>query len=290
MGTPCEIQLFAKNRQHAKRTSDMVIFDVLRLEQLYSRYRQESLLSAINAVAAEGGSIEVDAETASLLDYGATCFAQSDGLFDISSGILQRAWRFDQQQIPSEEQIQALLVNIGWHKVHWQAPILSFPEPGMELDFGGIVKEYAVDRAVTLCREAGVESGIINLGGDIKVIGPRPDKRTWQVGISHPRQKGAFLDTLALQNGAVATSGDYERCIVVNGVRYGHIFNPKTGWPVRHLATVTVVADFCVIAGSAATIAMLKEEQGSAWLEELGLPHLWVEVNGRRGGSLLETN
>lgn len=160
----------------------------------------------------------------------------------------------------------------------------------MELDFGGIVKEYAVDRAVTLCREAGVESGIINLGGDIKVIGPRPDKRTWQVGISHPRQKGAFLDTLALQNGAVATSGDYERCIVVNGVRYGHIFNPKTGWPVRHLATVTVVADFCVIAGSAATIAMLKEEQGSAWLEELGLPHLWVEVNGRRGGSLLETN
>jgi len=87
----------------------------------------------------------------------------------------------------------------------------------------------------------------------------------------------------------VASSGDYERCIEVAGVRYGHVLNPKTGWPVRKLAGVTVVGDFCVVAGSASTIAMLKEERGPAWLESLGLPHLWVDVDGKVGGTLTKT-
>jgi thiamine biosynthesis lipoprotein len=91
---------------------------------------------------------------------------------------------------------------------------------------------------------------------------------------------------LAISRGAVASSGDYERCIVIDGVRYAHILNPKTGWPVKHLAAVSVVSNFCVVAGSASTIAMLMEEQGPRWLLELGLPHVWVDVNGRQGGDL----
>jgi thiamine biosynthesis lipoprotein len=90
------------------------------------------------------------------------------------------------------------------------------------------------------------------------------------------------LDTLLLYEGALASSGDYERCITVNGVRYGHVLNPKT----RYLAAVSVVGDFCVVAGSASTIAMLKEEQGTDWLNDLGLPSLWVDVRGEIGGSL----
>ncbi|MGZ4998893.1 MAG: FAD:protein FMN transferase [Methylomonas sp.] len=286
MGTPCEIQLFANSDVLAKRVADRVIADAHRLEAKYSRYRYDSLLSAINRTAARGGEIVVDAETAGLLNYAATCHEESDGLFDISSGILRRAWRFDTGQLPEQCQIDALLENVGWHKLRWDNPLLTFPTAGMELDFGGIVKEYAVDRAASLCRSEGIRHGVVNLGGDIKTIGPRPDGRNWRIGISHPRKSGGILETLSLSHGAVASSGDYERCIVVAGIRYGHVLNPRTGWPVKHLATVSVVGDLCVVAGSASTIAMLKEEKGPAWLEATGLPHLWVDVNGNRGGPL----
>nr|WP_306306195.1 FAD:protein FMN transferase [Methylomonas koyamae] len=155
----------------------------------------------------------------------------------------------------------------------------------MEIDFGGVVKEYAADRAAALCQAHGIRHGLVNLGGDIKVVGPRADGSPWQIGIRHPHRSGGLLDTLALAAGAVASSGDYERCITLDGVRYGHVLNPRTGWPVRHLAAVTVIAEFCVVAGSASTIAMLKEEDGPAWLTDLQLPHLWVDLNGECGGS-----
>ena len=286
MGTTCDIQLFARTNTKAREVADAATADVNRLENLYSRYRSDSLLSAINRVAATGGSITVDDETAGLLNYAAICFEQSGGLFDITSGILRRAWRFDSGCLPDQAHIQELLEKVGWHKLHWVPPVLEFLIPGMEIDFGGIVKEYAADRAASLCWEAGVRQGLINLGGDIKVIGPRADGSPWLIGIRHPVHKKAVLQTLSLHNGALASSGDYERCINVDGVRYGHILNPKTGWPVRHLAAVSVLGDFCVVAGSAATIAMLKEENGPAWLEGLGLPHIWVDVHGKTGGSL----
>ncbi len=286
MGTPCDIQLFARNPAKARQAAADAIADVQRLESLYSRYKADSFLSEINRVAATGGSISVDEETACLLDYAVTCYEQSDGLFDITSGILRRAWKFDQNKLPEQSLIDELLEKVGWHKVIWKRPVLTFTVPGMEIDFGGVVKEYAVDRAASLCYAQGIKHGVINLGGDIKVIGPRDDGSPWRVGIRHPRSKDALLDTLLLYEGALASSGDYERCIMVNGVRYGHVLNPKTGWPVRHLAAVSVVGDFCVVAGSASTIAMLKESEGAEWLQDLGLPHLWVDVQGISGGSI----
>lgn len=286
MGSPCEIHLYADSIEAASAIAEMAKSDVHRLEAKYSRYRKDSLLSAINAVAARGGQVTVDDETAGLLNYAATCHQQSDGLFDISSGVLRQAWRFDRGQLPDAALIDRLRQRIGWHRLRWEPPRLIFPEPGLELDFGGIVKEYAVDRAATLCRNAGARYGVINLGGDVRVIGPLPDGQPWRVGIAHPRDRGGVLTRLALSRGALASSGDYERCIVVDGVRYGHILNPQTGWPVRHLAAVSVLADHCVVAGSASTIAMLKEGEGPAWLEELGLPYLWVDVDGRVGGNL----
>lgn len=287
MGSPCEIQVFAADAAQARAGAEHAIADVARLEARYSRYREDSFLSDINRVAARGGSIDVDAETASLLDYAATCYAESDGLFDITSGVLRQAWRFDRGGLPDATQIAALKARVGWHRLRWEAPRLAFPEPGLELDFGGVVKEYAVDRAAALCHERGLHHGVVNLGGDIKIIGPRADGQPWRIGIKHPRRAETLLDTLQLQRGALASSGDYERCILVDGVRYGHILNPRSGWPVRRLAAVSVVADFCVIAGSAATIAMLKEDDGPAWLAALGLRHLWVDVDGNSGGNLL---
>lgn len=285
MGSPCEIQLFAKTLSEARRIAALAVADVGRLEAKYSRYRADSFLSIINRVARAGGEIDVDEETAGLLHYADTCHRQSDGLFDITSGVLRKAWDFKSGKLPEAGAVDRLLAGIGWHKVLWRPPTLMFPAD-MEIDLGGVVKEYAVDRAAALCLQAGAASGIVNLGGDIKIIGPRPDDEPWRVGIRHPRLRDGLLKTLLLREGALASSGDYERCLVVDGKRYGHVLNPRTGWPVGYLAAVSVVGEFCVVAGSASTIAMLKENKGPDWLVQLGLPHLWVSVDGKTGGTI----
>jgi thiamine biosynthesis lipoprotein len=271
MGSPCELQFYAENDFFSQKIIQQIINDIQRLERKYSRYRSDSFLSQINQAAASGGSISVDAETIGLLNYAQTCYELSDGLFDITSGVLRQAWRFDTNVLPDDKIIQSLLKKIGWQKLQLENATLTFLQAEMELDFGGIVKEYAADRAATLCLNAGISHGIINLGGDIKIIGAHPDGKAWRVGIQHPRDKSKVWKTIKLKKGALASSGDYERCMVIDGVRYGHILNPKTGYPVQHLAAVSIVADLCVIAGSAATIAILKEKDGEKWLKSLGL-------------------
>ena len=286
MGSPCEIKLYARTRPRAVHMAKRVVSEVARLEARYSRYRSDSFLSEINRAAATGGTITVDDETAGLLNYVATCHRESGGLFDLTSGGLRDVWQFNRDTLPDAAQIDALLGRVGWHRLRWEPPVLSFPQPGLELDFGGAVKEYAVDRVAALCWEAEIRHGLINLGGDIKIIGPHPDGSPWAIGIQHPRRPGEFIHTLMLRRGAMASSGDYERCLVVDGRRYGHVLNPQSGWPVSHLASVSVVADLCVVAGSASTISMLKETEGPEWLDQLGVPHFWVDVEGRLGGNL----
>lgn len=283
MGSPCAVLLRSADRTAVHGAIAAVVADVERLESRYSRYRDDSLLASINLAADRGGGIDIDAETTHLVDYAHACWEASDGLFDISSGLLRRAWKFAEGARPDPAAIAALLPRVGWQKVQRAPGRLDFTVPGMELDLGGVVKEYAADRAAALCRAHGVAEGMVNLGGDIAIVGSRADGAPWRIGIADPRRPGHFADTLQIHRGGVATSGDYERCMVVDGIRYGHILNPRTGWPTRRLASVTVVADLCVVAGSAATIAMLKDEAGPSWLRELGAAHLWIDVEGRRG-------
>lgn len=287
MGSPCELKLYSDSRGRARHIAGRVVEEVERLEAKYSRYREESLLSQINRLAHTGGSMTMDPETAGLLDYVATCWEQSHGLFDVTSGLLRKAWKFKGHGLPDPDAIKRLLGHVGWHRLCWQNPIISFPEPGLELDFGGAVKEYAVDRVAALCWDAGIRHGLINLGGDIKIIGPHPGGQPWAIGIRNPRDPEGIDRTVYLKRGAMASSGDYERCIVVDGKRYGHVLNPKTGWPVSGLASVSVVAEFCVVAGSASTIAMLMESEGPEWLKSLGVTHFWVDIDGHQGGNLM---
>ena len=289
MGSPCELLLEDLSPAEVTEITTLAQTEVERLEARYSRYRPSSLLSEINRVAAHGGDLEVDTETASLLDYAATCYRESGGLFDITSGVLRRTWKFSRDEAPrppTASQLRPLLELTGWEKLAWEPPRLKFGVRGMEIDFGGIVKEYAADRVSALCRQAGAVHGLVNLGGDISVIGARTDGGAWTIGIQHPEQAGKLLQTVELHRGGMTTSGDYERCLVLDGVRYGHILNPRTGWPVRGLSSVTVAAEFCLVAGSASTIAMLKEDKGPDWLTSLGLPHLWVLEGGACGGPL----
>ena len=286
MGSRCEVRLYARDETHASACAHEAIADVRRLDSKYSRYRADSITAQINRAAAVGGAIDVDAETATLLDYAETCFEQSDGLFDITSGVLREAWSSDRKTLPEPALLEALLARVGWNKVRWDRPRVAFGGAGMGLDFGGIVKEYAADRAAVICAEAGFKHGLVDLGGDIKIIGPHPDGTPWVVGIQHPRDPAAVMATLDLFGGAVATSGDYERFVEIDGRRYSHILSPLTGRPVQGLAGVSVVAEECVVAGSATTIAMLMEDRGPTWLQEIALPHVFMCGDMRIGGTL----
>lgn len=287
MGSPCALKLYGASDEASRAGVEIAKVEVERLEAKYSRYREDSLTSQINASAGSEEGISVDEETAVLLDYADTSFRESGGLFDITSGILRKVWDFRSGKLPERKQIDELMPLVGWQRVRWEKPRLVLEKAGMELDFGGYVKEYAADRVASLCRQAGIRHGLVDLGGDLAVIGPHPDGSPWRVGIRDPQASRESVANIELYRGGLASSGDYERCMVVDGERYAHILSPKTGWPVRSLAAVSVVADQCLVAGTVSTVAMLKGEQdGSTWLSELGLPSLCVTQAGELRGQL----
>lgn len=284
MGTECCLYLYADDLPQAEAVADSAVAEVLRIEAGYSRYRSDSILSQINRATQSGSYFDVDEETSGLLDYAYACYQKSEGLFDITAGILRKAWDFSGGGLPEQSRIDQLLPFIGLDKLGWQSPRLSFPVPGMELDFGGIGKEYAADRAATVCRSLGIEHGVVDLGGDIAIIGPHPKGDPWHIGIRHPKNPELAMVNVEIGRGALATSGNYERFIDIEGVRYCHILNPKSGWPARGLSSVTVMADQCLVAGSIATISMLKGSAGIDWLKELGFRHIWIDDLGEMGG------
>jgi FAD:protein FMN transferase len=287
MATDCTLHLYSDDPVGVEVVAEAAMSEVVRIEQSYSRYRPDSVLSEINDVAQRAGTIVVDDETAGLLDYAYACYQRSDGLFDITSGILRRIWNFKSGRLPDRKSINDLLPRIGLAKVCWERPRLTFPFAGMELDFGGIGKEYAADQAAAVCVARGVRHGLVDLGGDIAVIGPHPNLEPWNIGIKRPRDPQSSLVSVPVGHGALASSGNYERYMVIDGRRYCHILNPITGWPSRGLAAVSVIADRCLVAGSISTIAMLKGRDGIRWLSGLGLRHLFVDDDGVCGGDML---
>ena len=287
MGSPCELKLYGAVGDALDPVAEAGIREVRRLERKYSRYRDDSLLSAINRSAGDPQGIDVDPETSGLLDFAETCFRHSEGLFDITSGVLRHVGDFRSGRLPTRQAVNAVRGRIGWQRVHWKRPRLVLPDHDMELDLGGLVKEYAVDRCAERCRALGVSRGLVDLGGDLAAIGPHPDGHPWIVGIRDPRRPREALASIPVGRACVASSGNYERFMIVDGVRYGHILDPRTDWPVSGLAGVSVVAPLCLIAGTASTIAMLKgERDGSAWLDSLGLANLRVTQSGVVSGTL----
>jgi FAD:protein FMN transferase len=286
MASDCAIHVQAETPAASAAIALAAEAEVRRIEARYSRYRADSELSRINAVAADGGTTEVDAEMALLLGYATALFQSSGGAFDITSGLLRQVWDFSGARLPEQRQIDALLPRIGLDKVTLGDGRLGFTQAGMELDLGGLGKEYAADRAAEVAGEMGARHGFVDLGGDIRIIGPQADGNPWRIGIRDPRDVGAVVAAeVALDRGALATSGDYERFIEVDGVRYCHILDPRTGWPARGLSSVTVICERCLVAGSLATSAMLKGLDGAAWLEKLGVRHIVIDDQGCRRGT-----
>lgn len=281
MASHCEI-VVAGDDAVARHAAHEAMAEVRRIEAKYSRYRSDSVVSRINAAAGSGQATAIDTETVDLLAFADQLHRQSDGLFDLTSGVLRKAWDFRTGHVPAPHELDALLPLVDWRRVVWDERELLLPEAGMELDFGGIGKEYAADRAQSLLAQAGVHRGFVNLGGDLRVLGPRADGRPWRFGIQHPRELGSLCASVELRDGALATSGDYERFfITAEGRRCCHVLDPRSGQPVTHWQSVSVVAPVCAAAGALATIAMLLGSDGTAFLRNQGVAFLAIDAAGR---------
>lgn len=286
MGSVCEI-IFYSTKSDATKILDAAIARLFEIENKYTRYSDSSLTSAINRSAGLGLATELDGEAQKLFDYADVLFSQSDGLFDITSGVLRRAWDFKKSIIPSDAEVEKLLPLVGWQFVERTPKSIYLPRIGMEIDLGGFVKEYAADQLAKLLVDSGIYHGLVNLGGDVHVFGPRPDGSPWKVGITHPRKKNEAIAYIPVERGAVATSGDYERFIDVDGQKYSHILDPRTGRPIAPAFTsVTIVNSMCVVAGSFSTIALLKSGENKKWLEESGAEYLVVNHDLTLSGNI----
>lgn len=280
MASRCEVRLAAFDEAQARSLARFAIDEVRRIEIKYSRYRPDSIVSRINA-AAGAAWIDCDDETSALFGYADALFQASGGLFDITSGVLRRAWDFRAARVPDEKELAPLLGLIGWQSVLREAGRIRLPQAGMEIDFGGFGKEYAADRAAAILAAQGVHSGYLNLGGDMRIIGPQPDGAAWSIGIQDPRKADGLIATIPVTSGALTTSGDYERFFELGGRRYCHILDPRDGQPVQAWRSVSVLAPLAIAAGSCTTIAMLKQTEALSFLEESGLAYLAVDQQGK---------
>ncbi len=288
MASPCSLQMDGRDERVMQQVAALAMAEVKRIEKKFSRYNADSVISRINQSAGYE-AVEVDAETKSLLDFAHALWTQSDGLFDISSGVLRRAWNFKKSMLPEPAALQALLPLVGWQQVERSDYRVRLPQTGMELDLGGFGKEYAADCAAAVLLKHGVVHALVNLGGDLHALGPRgmPELNgaPWQIDIQHPRQEahppGTALAQLALARGGLATSGDYERFFIHEGQRYCHVLNPRTGWPVTHWQSISVLTANTTTAGALATIAMLKGPEALAWLQAQSVRYLAVQHDGQ---------
>jgi len=273
MASPCEVIIQSVDEKLAIKLGDIIATEVWRIEDKYSRYTRNSVCSAINNHA--GHAVPIDEETYLLLSFAEQCFQLSDGLFDISSGVLRQLWSFNgdvasDSHFPTSLQVQQLMLKVGWRKISFTPKTITLAE-GMEIDFGGIGKEYAVDRAIILAKELTNLPVLVNLGGDLAVTRTRLNNEPWQVAIEHPENNSTSRADMivSLKSGALATSGDARRYLINNGKRYGHILNAKTGWPVAEAPrSITVVAPQCIQAGILATLALLQGAHAEQFLAD----------------------
>lgn len=277
MGCPCELRFDTDTEEAFARAVGQCLREVRRFERKFSRYLPDSVTATINRAAGRA-SVPIDRETAAILRYAAVCYEQSGGLFDITSGVFRHVWHPHRTALPSQRELDACVAKVGWDKVRCSERRVSLPLRGMELDFGGVVKEYAADAAAMLARRAGIRHGLVNLGGDVCIVGPQANGQPWPIGIVHPLHTDSAIATLLLAEGALTTSGSYERFVEIEGRRYSHLIDPRTGWPVDGLLSVSVVANQAIVAGSIASVALLQQQaDGLDWLERCGTPYLAID-------------
>ncbi|HNC25076.1 MAG TPA: FAD:protein FMN transferase [Opitutaceae bacterium] len=286
LGTECMLQYATTDEMAGLRFEEAAVAWVESFEAKYSRFRPDSLVSQINASAGRRW-VEVDEEADRLLDICAAVHRLSAGLLDATALPLMRLWdyRSANPRVPSAAEIEAARQLVGWSKVQRTPGRVYLPVPGMAIDLGGWGKEYAVDMVAELARRFGIRSALVDFGHDLRAVGAAPGKPAWHIGLEDPFDPGeACWGSLAILDRGVASSGDYRRGFTLNGVRYGHILDPRTGRPVAHGARqVTVIAPSCVQAGVLSTSAfILPPAEGIAFIQNtVGAEGCIVTVDAR---------
>ncbi|WP_129645786.1 FAD:protein FMN transferase [Peristeroidobacter agariperforans] len=277
MASPCEVLIEDAPEALARQIAETAAACAWRIERKFSRYRSDGVVHMINSNA--GRPVVLDEESAALIDFAATLTTMSEGGFDITSGVLRKAWTFDGgSAVPTQAQIDEVMTCVGWRHVQWRRPVLRL-KPGMQIDLGGIGKEYAVDLAAARVEDiAPGVSCLINFGGDVVARHPRRDGQPWRVGIEAAAKAGTAVRIVHLTRGGLATSGDSRRFVLHQGRRYSHIIDARIGWPVRDAPhSITVAADTCTQAGTLTTLAMLKGMECESFLRASGAKY-WIQA------------
>ncbi len=274
MDTDVSLQIYTGGPGKACRIQENIFAEMERLEKLLSYTLASSDVAGINRSAGEK-PVKVSPETAEVIQKALSCARLSEGAFDPTIAPLLETWGFlgERYRLPAPAEIEtaAALVDYRLIEGDFAAGEIFLPEPGMALDLGGIAKGYIVDRGLDLLSRAGIGHALINAGGDVGILGPKPEGSPWRIGVKHPRREGDLIAVIPWsKRGAVVTSGDYERFFEVEGVRYHHVLDPRTGYPARALLSATVAAPTAAEADALATaLLVLGPQRGLALVESL---------------------
>jgi thiamine biosynthesis lipoprotein len=270
MASPCEILLHTDNKELVSEIAKAAFIETSRIEDAFSRYKVNNLCWKLNQ--SNGQPVSINQETFKLLNYASQLFLLSNNLFDITSGVLRKVWQFtNDSKPPSQSQIDQVLPFVGFEKINYNQHEFSMPT-GMEVDFGGIGKEYCVDTVASLvdiyCQKNEV-SFLVNFGGDLVAKNYNIAHPAWKVGLESVQAKNESQAVIEVLRGAIATSGSTKRVFEYQGKQYAHILNPITGYPVEGAPrSVSVFAKTCSLAGGMSTLAQLQGKDAEKFLSD----------------------
>ncbi len=284
MGTVFEATIYAADKYVAEKAFNDVFQEINRLDYLMSNYKKKSVLSELNNDASTEPT-DCNKELASIIEQSIQYSDITDGAFDITIGPLMKKWGFFKKKgrIPGKEELESALESVSYKNIIIEEKTIKslaknpvtvktvfFKNPETQIDLGGIGKGYAVDRAISVLKLNGINSALINFAGNIYTFGTPPGKNSWVIGLQHPRESEGLLGTFEIKDKAVSTSGDYENFFTIEGKRYSHIIDPRTGNPVKGIVSVTIVTGNATRADALSTgIFVLGLEKGMDLIEEL---------------------
>ena len=269
MGTEVNIIVVGSNRAVIRSAARVGFREISRIEDIMSAYKPDSELCSLNKT----GEQEISRELLYVINKARYTSVLSNGAFDITCKPLIDLWHNAKKtnEVPNTQNILDVLSVVGYRNISIKNNNVKFNKAGMKIDLGGLAKGYAVDMAMDLIRKYDIKGALVDAGGDIRAIGKQEDGKLWEIGIKHPRERNRIIGLINLKNSAVATSGDYERFFMLNGKRYSHIIDPRTGYPKdNQIISVSVLSSDCLTCDSLATaLTVLGEKRGIELIEKL---------------------
>ena len=273
MGSRFDITVVASNEKEGNEYIDSAIFEIARIEKLISSWDVNSETSLINKLSGIQ-PIKVDKELFDLIERSIAISTLTNGAFDISYASMDRIWKYDgsMREMPSEEKISNSIKKVGYKNIiiDKEAQTVFLKLKGMKIGFGAIGKGYAADKAKALLIEKGAKAGIINASGDLNAWGKQANGKDWMVAITNPLNKNKVFSWLPINDSAIVTSGNYEKFISLNGIRYSHIIDPRTGYPSTGIISTSIMTSNAELADAISTsVFVMGVETGLDFINQL---------------------